>query len=97
MKSEPAVKKESIEMAETSIEVKTQILADLWIDYKGEEKFLEFFEYNDLGLPLAYAISEKIVPSTPESDKYIIETFSIFLESYKMEDTGFENLDEIMA
>jgi len=33
---------------------KTGLLGQLWIDYRDDENFSLFMEYNDIGLPLSY-------------------------------------------
>jgi hypothetical protein len=82
---------------ETTIDNKTQILAQLWLDYKDDEEFTDFIEYNDLGLPLAYAVSTNIVKITPEAEKFINETFDLLLTGLGIEeDTGFEDLQELL-
>jgi hypothetical protein len=81
----------------TSIETKADILADFYIEYKGSEQFADFFSYNDLGLPIAYALSNGIVNSTKVAEGFINETFDLLLEVLSVsEDTGFETLDDIM-
>jgi hypothetical protein len=75
---------------------RTQILSELWLDYRDEEKFKDFVEYNDLGLPLAYAIANKIVNETPTAEKFIDETFDLLLAGLGLEDTGFEFLDDLL-
>ena len=72
------------------------ILADLWIDYKGDPEFADFIQYNDLGLPLAYAISGGIVDSTPICEGFVNETFELFLEGLGLTDQGFESLSDIV-
>jgi hypothetical protein len=53
-------------------------------------------EYNDLGLPLAYAIDNEIVESTDIAANFIKETFSLLLEALDIEeDIDFETLDEL--
>lgn len=74
---------------------KCEILAELWVNYKDQEDFEDFISYNDLGLPLAYAISYGIVESTELAEKFIGETFDVLLAIYNLEDTGFESLDDI--
>lgn len=71
------------------------ILSNLWMNYRTEEDFQDFVEYNDLGLPLAHFISEGIVSSTPMAEQYINETWNIFMGSLEIEDTGFDDLEEI--
>lgn len=80
----------------TSKENKASILADLWINYRSDEEFQDFVEYNDLGLPLAYLISEGIVKSTSKSDAFIDETFELLLSGLDVEDTGFESLVDLL-
>jgi hypothetical protein len=73
------------------------ILAELWTNYKGDEEFADFIEYNDLGLPLAYAIDNAIVKSSSLAEQFINETFELLLAGLAIEDTGFETLDDILA
>jgi hypothetical protein len=79
----------------TSYEVKCEILADLWVDYKNDAEFVDFFDYNDLGAPLAYAIANSIVPSSDLAKTFIEETFDTFLTTLGIEDTGFDSLADI--
>jgi len=65
----------------TPWETKCSILADLWINHRDNVLFDDFIEYNDLGLPLAYMLSESIAASTDLAVKYINETWDLFLAS----------------
>jgi hypothetical protein len=76
---------------------KCSILAELWLNYRNDEEFQDFIEYNDLGLPLAYAIDNDIVKSSEMAQKFVEETFDLFLASLETEDTGFETLDELLG
>ena len=80
----------------TEFESRCQILSDLWINYKKDEEFADFIEYNDLGLPLAYAIAEGIVEKTELAENFINETFELLLSALDIEDEGFETLDGIL-
>jgi hypothetical protein len=51
--------------------------------------------YNDLGLPLAYAVSSSIIPSNVLVDNFINETFDMLLSILGIEDEGFESLTDI--
>ena len=82
-------------MSITTQESKADILSELWLGYKNDQNFEDFFSYNDLGLPLAYAISNGIVKATEQSNKFIDETFSLLLASLEIEDEGFDGLDDI--
>jgi hypothetical protein len=81
----------------TSLENRMQILAELWLEYRNDQNFEDFIKYNDLGLPLAYAIAEGIVETTPPAENYINETFELLLAGLGIEDENFENLDEILG
>lgn len=85
------------ENTSTTYSNKVAILADLWLNYRDDENFADFIEYNDLGLPLAYAIDNDIVKSTDLAEKFITETFELLLAGLEIEDTGFDNLDDILA
>jgi hypothetical protein len=67
------------------------------MDYRNDEEFQDFVEYNDLGLPLAYAISASLVEATPMAEQYINETFDLLITSLGLTDTGFDSLEEILG
>jgi hypothetical protein len=81
---------------ETTFEDKCHILADLWMNYRDDEEFKDFIEYNDIGLPISYAIANSIVVSNTMSEQFISETFSLLLAALEIEDTGFSTLDDIL-
>jgi len=64
------------------------ILSELWMDYRDEEALKELIGYGDLAFPLAYAISEGIVESTPLAEQYIYEVWNLLLGLLEIEDTG---------
>lgn len=74
-----------------------EILADLWVAYKGDEEMEDFISYNDLGLPLAYAINTEIVASTVKAEMFIDETFELLLTGLNLEDEGFDSLEDILG
>ena len=82
-------------MSETTLESKADILSELWLGYKNDQNFEDFFNYNDLGLPLAYAVANGIVKGTEVSNRFINETFMLLLASLEVEDEGFSTLDDI--
>lgn len=73
------------------------ILGDLWLNYKGDVELSSFMDYNDIGLPLAFAIAQEIIPANEMATNYVNETWDLFLESLGITDTGFKNLDEILG
>lgn len=80
----------------TTLANKVSILADLWITYSNDPEFEDFFEYNDLGLPLAYALDNDIVVANENTNKFIEETFALLLAGLELEDTGYDTLNEIL-
>jgi hypothetical protein len=84
-------------MSKTEFSDRAAILADLWLNYRQDAEFVDFIEYNDLGLPLAYAVTEGIVESTKIAEAFIDETFELLLIGLDIvEDTGFETLDDML-
>ena len=81
----------------TPTEKQAEILADLWLNYRQDTEFADFVEYNDLGLPLAYAVNAGIVPLTDRATEFIEETFALLLAGLDVaEDTGFDSLDDLL-
>jgi len=80
----------------TTFESMCEILSEFWAEYRDEEELKDFVAYNDLGLPLAYFISESIVISTPASEAYINETFNFLVAALGIDDkVTYESLDEM--
>ena len=84
-------------MPTTSFDSKALILGQLWLNFKCDDDLADFFEYNDLGLPLAFAYAEGIINSTPTLEKYINESFDLLLAGFEVEDTGFEDITDLMV
>jgi hypothetical protein len=84
-------------MSETTFENKTHILSELWTKYRFEPTFVDFIEFNDLGLPLAFLVSEGLVKPGDQAEGIVEETFNLLLSVVGVEDTGFENLDDLLV
>lgn len=85
-------------MSETTMENKAIILSDLWQDYREDEDFKDFITYNDLGLPLAYAVANGIAESNPMIEQFVDESFRLLLVGLAIkEDVGFETLDDVLS
>jgi hypothetical protein len=52
-------------------------------------------EFYDLGLPLAYFVSEDLCEVSDDGVRYINETFDLFLASLELKDVGFANLEDV--
>ena len=81
----------------TPYDIKYAILSDLWTNYKDDKEMADFFAYNDLGLPLAFMIEQKIVESTPVAQVYIEETFELLVESLGLDpEEEYESIEEML-
>jgi len=74
-----------------------EILGELYSNYKDDEQFEEFIDYNDLGLPLAYFVKEELAVATDEGIESIQQTWTEFLELIGAEDKGFTDLDSLLG
>ncbi len=87
---------ESLSQLNTPFNVRCQILGELWLSYREDEEYQDFVEYNDLGLPLAYAIAEKIVEPNDKAEGFINETWDMLLAGLEVEDSGFDSIEELL-
>jgi hypothetical protein len=72
-------------------------LYQVWTEKRDEELFADFIKYGDLGIPLAYAIHERIIEATPEAKKFIDDVFEVLVGlSGAGEDIGFEDLQDLL-
>ena len=77
---------------------KCEILADLWLNQRGDEQLEDFIEYNDIGLPLAYAFAEDLAKPTGLAEKYIEETYALFCEALGLpDDVEWQSLEDMFA
>jgi hypothetical protein len=75
---------------------KAGVLGQLWIEFRGDEDFSDFIEYNDLGLPLAYMVAEGLVKEcSPVGEDIIEETYKMFMALLELEESDLEVLEEI--
>jgi hypothetical protein len=75
---------------------KAGILGQLWIEFRGDEDFSDFIEYNDLGLPMSYMVAEGLIKEcSPTGEALIEETFNMFCELLEITDEDFEVLEDI--
>ena len=81
----------------TPFSKRAEILADLWMNYRDDEEFQDFIEYNDLGLPLSYAITANLVSLTSAGESLVNETWDLFLAGLEIEDSVFDTLDDILG
>jgi hypothetical protein len=84
-------------MPTTTFDHRALILGQLWINFKEDDEWSDFMEYNDLGLPLAFAFAEGIINHTPTLEQYINETWDLFIEGLGIEDEGFARLEDIFV
>jgi hypothetical protein len=85
-------------MAQGNIyENKITILAELWMNYRDDEDLVDFIEYNDLGLPMAYLLMNEIVLPTKQSEIYINETYDLLIAALNVEDKEWESLDQLLS
>lgn len=81
----------------TTFSNKCFILGTFFIQEADNEEFSNFFEYNDIGLPLAYSHSQDLCNLTDKGTQWVEDTWELFIEALAIEDTGFESLDDISA
>jgi tetratricopeptide (TPR) repeat protein len=81
----------------TGFDKRCEILSEMWSNYRHDEVFDDFFEYNDLGLPLAHQAHVGLAKPSAEGRQHINETFDLLLESLGKEDVGWGSLDELLG
>ena len=74
-----------------------EILGELYSNYRDDEQFEEFIDYNDLGLPLSYFVKEELAVATDEGIESIQQAWTEFLELIGAEDKGFTDLDSLLG
>lgn len=81
----------------TTFSNKAHILGQLWSNYQNDDHFVDFIEYNDLGLPLAYMIDIDVCEANDRGKEFVNETWNSFLVELEIDDAGFEHIDDVFA
>jgi hypothetical protein len=77
----------------TDFSDKVAILADLWINYRDDDQFQDFIQYNDLGLPLGYLINTNLATPTEQGIMYVEETFNLLCAALELDlDRTYDSL-----
>jgi hypothetical protein len=86
------------ELSYQDFQGKCNVLAELWFDYRDDDEFKDFIEYNDIGLPLAYLISSEIAKPAGIAEQYINETYDLLSQALGVSDTApYNTLDEMLG
>lgn len=72
----------------TDFSSKSAILAELWMNFRDDANLQDFFEYNDLGLPLAYVINTELAMPTEAGKIYVNETFDLLCAAIGVDPEG---------
>ena len=81
---------------QNSFDNKCTVLSDLWMQYRFDKQFEDFVSYNDIGLPLAFLISEELVKPSSQAKSMVEETYDLLLAALSKEDGDFESFDDLM-
>ena len=74
---------------------KAGIIGQLWIEFRNDEDFTAFMEYNDLGCPLAYMVAEGLIKElSPVGEEMLEETFEMFLQLINITEEDVDALPE---
>jgi hypothetical protein len=85
------------ELSYQDFQGKCNVLSQLWFDYREDEEFKDFIEYNDIGLPLAYLISSEIAKPTGVAEQYINETYDLLTQALGVLDTTpYDSLEDML-
>lgn len=75
---------------------KSGIMAELWMNYRDDKNFSDFFGYNDIGLPISYYLAEGLITElTPLGEQYILETCDMFLAMLEVTEEDVDSLVDI--
>ena len=76
---------------------KVSILGSFYSDYRDDEELQDFFEFNDIGMPLAYLSKEGLCEVSDDGRKYIAESWDTLLIFLGVEDIGFVTLEQLLS
>ena len=83
----------------TPFENRCKILGEFWLTNKNEEEVQGFISVNDIGLPLAFLLSEGLVSvARPDAEQFVNDTWRNFCTVLNLSDgIAYEDLQSIAA
>lgn len=89
-------------MPKTHFSNRCQVLHDFWLFYKDDpdkgEAWDNFFDWADIGLPLAYMITEGIVTLKKGNENFIDEVWEALCGMLQVDpDANYSGVDELFA
>ena len=82
---------------ETSLEDKARIIVEFTQDHFNGGEYEDFFDYNDLGTPLAIAITQEMADLTDSGREVLEETWRNLCELFDADvATSFDSIDELI-
>ena len=83
---------------ETSLEDKARIIVEFTQDHFNGGEYEDFFDYNDLGTPLAIAITQEMADLTDSGREVLEETWRNLCELFDADATAsFESIDDLIG
>lgn len=80
----------------TNFQSKCEILADIFLEHRDDEKFADFVEYADVGLPLAFILHRGYATASENSGEFIDDSFAVLLGILEVEDQNYESLGQLL-
>lgn len=75
---------------------KAEILVQFTQDNFNDEMYEEFFDYNDLGIPLSIAITQEMVILTDNGEQLLEETWNELCLLFSADANGeYETIDDL--
>jgi hypothetical protein len=74
---------------------KAGLLAEVWVDFREDEQFKPFMEYNDIGVSMAYHIANGLVNPTPKGKAFVEESFDMLFKLINITEQEIDELDEV--
>jgi hypothetical protein len=77
---------------------KAEILVQFTQDYFNSGEYEEFFDYNDLGIPMAISVMQDLVILTDAGEQLLDETWKELCEIFGADPNGeYESIDDVTA
>ena len=77
--------------------VKAEIITDFVVRNSGDNKYTDFFAYNDLGLPLAVAYNAGLCTLNDEGTNILEETYIMLCQELGSDpDLNYVDLDDLL-
>lgn len=77
-------------------DTKAEIVSECWMIVRKQEAWAQLLEFGDLGFPLAYAYTNKLISLEEKGAAFVDEVYTVMLASLDIPDEDYADFEAVL-